>query len=252
MIALDLTGRVALVTGASGGIGAGIARRLAEAGAHLVIHFRRDEAGASALARSLGGALLVGGDLAAPGAAQRVVDEVTSFELGPLDVVVHNAADQRLGELRAADRTDWDEVLSTNLVAVAELTAAAAERLIAAKRPGAFVMISSIEAVQPATGHGVYAASKAALLQYVRAAAGEYGRHGIRVNAVCPGLIGRPGLGDDWPEGVARWHAAAPLGRLGTPEDVANAVAFLASDLAAWVTGAALTVDGGVLCRPTW
>ncbi|MEZ5263079.1 MAG: SDR family oxidoreductase [Acidimicrobiales bacterium] len=121
------------------------------------------------------------------------------------------------------------------------------------RRPApAVVAISSIEGLQPAPEHGVYAASKAALAMWVRAAAGEYGRHGIRVNAVSPGLVGRPGLGDAWPEGVARWHAAAPLARLGTPADIGRAVAFLASDLAAWITGANLVVDGGVLCRPTW
>ncbi len=247
MIAIDLSGRVALVTGASGGIGAGIARRLADAGARVVVHHRSDRAGAAALAESLPGARVVGGDLTGDGAAAELLAEV-----GPLDLVVHNAADQRLGELRSADATDWQAVVGTNLVAVAELTRLAAEAMITAGRPGAFVMISSIEALQPAPGHGPYAASKAALLQYVRAAAGEYGRHGIRVNAVCPGLVGRPGLSEDWPEGVARWHAAAPLGRLGTPTDVADAVAFLASDLASWITGASLTVDGGVLCRPTW
>jgi NAD(P)-dependent dehydrogenase (short-subunit alcohol dehydrogenase family) len=239
---LDLGGRVALVTGASGGIGAGIARRLVAAGADVVAHYRGDPAGAAAVAPRT-----VGADLTEPGAAARLLDQI-----GLVDVVVHNAADQRLGELAAATPQDWSDVLAVNVEAVAELTREAASRMIAAGRPGSFVMIASIEGLQPAPAHGPYAASKAALLMYTLAAASEYGRHGIRCNAVCPGLVDRPGLADDWPEGVARWQTAAPLERLGTPADIGDAVAFLASDLAAWVSGATLVVDGGVLARPTW
>ena len=87
---------------------------------------------------------------------------------------------------------------------------------------------------------------------HTRAAALELGRHAIRVNAVAPGLIERAGIEEAWPEGVARWQAACPLGRLGRPDDVADAVLFLASDAARWITGATLVVDGGVLARPTW
>ncbi|MDH4309304.1 MAG: SDR family oxidoreductase, partial [Acidimicrobiia bacterium] len=97
-----------------------------------------------------------------------------------------------------------------------------------------------------------YATSKAALLMHARAAALAYGKDGIRVNSVSPGLIGRPGIETQWPEGVARWKAAAPLGRLGTPEDIGDACVFLCSDLARWITGVDLVVDGGVLTNPTW
>ncbi len=112
--------------------------------------------------------------------------------------------------------------------------------------------VASIEGRQPTDFHGHYATAKAGLIMHARAAAGAYGPHGIRVNSVSPGLIDRPGLADDWPEGVDRWHAAAPLGRMGTPEDVGDACVFLCSDLARWITGADLVVDGGVLTRPTW
>jgi 3-oxoacyl-[acyl-carrier protein] reductase len=245
VIAVDLTGRRALVTGASGGIGAGIARRLAEAGATVVVHHRSDAAGAVRVAGDP--TLAIGLDLTAPGAPRELVARA-----GPVDIVVHNAADQRIGPLRDAGPNDWHDVLAVNVAAVAELTRLVAARLAAERRPGAVVAVSSIEARQPGTDHGPYAASKAALDQYVRAAAAEYGPQGLRVNAVAPGLIDRPGLADTWPEGVARWRAAAPLGRLGRPGDVADAVLFLASDLSAWVTGAVLVVDGGVLTRPTW
>jgi NAD(P)-dependent dehydrogenase (short-subunit alcohol dehydrogenase family) len=114
------------------------------------------------------------------------------------------------------------------------------------------VNIASIEALQPATGHSHYATSKAALLMLTRAAALELGPLGIRVNAISPGLIGREGIETGWPEGVASWRAAAPLGRLGTPDDIADAALFLASDAARWITGANLVVDGGVSSNSTW
>ena len=94
--------------------------------------------------------------------------------------------------------------------------------------------------------------AKAGVVMHARAAASAYGRHGIRVNALSPGLIDRPGLAGQWPEGVARWQAAAPLRRLGSPSDVGDACVFLCSDLSRWITGIDLVVDGGVLTRPTW
>ncbi|MFN0027483.1 MAG: SDR family NAD(P)-dependent oxidoreductase [Acidimicrobiales bacterium] len=243
MIPIDLSGQRALVTGASGGIGAGIVRRLMDAGAEVVVHYRGDPDGAAAL----GAAATVRAELDQPGEAARLVDQAW-----PLDILVHNAADQRLGMLNEATPADWRQVLSSNVEAPAELTRLVASRWMAAGRGGRVVAISSIEARQPAPAHGPYAASKAALEQWVRAAAGEYGAHGIRINSVAPGLIDREGLSQAWPEGVARWLAAAPLGRLGSAEDVANAVVFLVSDLSGWITGASLLVDGGVLAKPTW
>jgi 3-oxoacyl-[acyl-carrier protein] reductase len=112
--------------------------------------------------------------------------------------------------------------------------------------------IASIEASAPAVLHAHYSASKAAVVMHARSAALEYGPYGIRVNTVSPGLIDREGLAEAWPDGVRRWRAAAPTGRLGRPEDVGDACVFLASSLASWVTGHDLVVDGGVSARPTW
>jgi NAD(P)-dependent dehydrogenase (short-subunit alcohol dehydrogenase family) len=117
---------------------------------------------------------------------------------------------------------------------------------------GAVVNIGSIEGLRPAPAHAHYGASKAALSHLTRAAALDLGPHGIRVNLVMPGLIWSPSLEAEWPDGVQRWLQAAPLGRLGRPEDVANACLYLASDAAAFVTGAELAVDGGVLCGPAF
>jgi 3-oxoacyl-[acyl-carrier protein] reductase len=143
----------------------------------------------------------------------------------------------------------WRAVVDTNLTGVFACTQAAAEVM----GPGGSVThIASIEASHPAPGHAHYSASKAAVVMHARSAALEYGPHGIRVNTVSPGLIDRDGLAEAWPEGVERWVRKAPLGRLGRPEDVADACVFLASPLASWVTGHDLVVDGGVSARPTW
>ena len=169
---------------------------------------------------------------------------------GRIDAWINNAALQPVGaflDLTAADET---AVVDSNLGFVMRGTRAAARRVGAEGL--AVVNIASIEGLAPAHGHSHYAAAKAAVLHHTRAAALELGRSGVRVNAVAPGLIDRPGLTDDWPEGVERWTSVVPLNRLGQPEDVADACLFLSSPAARWITGATLVVDGGVLTRNTW
>lgn len=246
-IALDLTGRVALITGATGGIGRGIARRFHAAGADVVLHYRSDPSAARELAAELGGAPTVGADLTEVEAAD-LVDEVLAAT-GRLDHVANNAGVQPLAELLDIDDAAWSEVIDANLTAVHRLSRAAARAM---SEGGSITHIASIEGSQPAFSHGHYAASKAGLIMHARAAALEWGRRNIRVNTVSPGLIHREGLEEQWPEGVARWKRAAPLTRLGTPEDVGDACVFLASDLARWITGIDLVVDGGVSNHPTW
>ncbi len=246
----DLTGKVAVVTGASGGIGAGIARRFAEAGATVAVHYRSDRSGAETLAAEIGGRAF-GAELTDTAAVDTLVGDVVS-QLGGLDIVVNNAAAQPVSELAAMSAIDFDAVVAANLGGPFRVTQAAAAHWRSAGVAGAVVNIASIEAVQPASGHAHYSASKAGLVMFTRSAALEYGPQGVRVNAVAPGLIWRDGIDAGWPEGVARWQAAAPLGRLGQPDDVADACLFLASPAARWITGAVLNVDGGVLARSTW
>ena len=248
MIRLD--GRVIVVTGAGGGIGGGIARRLVAAGATVVAHTRSSPVDDLVDARGEPLAAVTA-DLAQAGAAERVVQAALDAG-GRIDGLVNNAGIQPVVHFTEMSDHEWAEMIDTNLTAVHRLTAAAAEAMRAQGTGGSIVHIASIEGRQPTDFHGHYATAKAGLLMHARAAAGAYGPHGIRVNSVSPGLIDRPGLEDDWPEGVTRWHAAAPLGRLGTPEDVGDACVFLCSDLARWITGADLLVDGGVLTRPTW
>jgi 3-oxoacyl-[acyl-carrier protein] reductase len=247
---LDLSGRVALVTGASGNIGGGIARRLHEAGASVVVH----GCGRADAARALAGEL---GARAAPAAGDVERDAAAlcasaAQAFGALDLLVNNAGIQPVAALDEVGTAETTEMLRVNVAGVVAMTREAAAVMGAQERGGAIVNVSSIEGLQPAAGHSHYAASKAAVIMHTRAAALELGPRGVRVNCVSPGLIHDEGIEESWPEGVARWHAAAPLGRLGEPADVADAVLFLLSAAARWITGANLVVDGGVLARTTW
>jgi NAD(P)-dependent dehydrogenase (short-subunit alcohol dehydrogenase family) len=246
---LDLSGRVAVVTGASRGIGAAIARRLAGAGAAVVVHQRDPSNDARGVAGELGArATSVAGDLSAPGGADEVAKAAVD-RFGGLDIWVSNAGIQPVGALLELDEEAVGHVLDSNLAITIASTRAAAQRMTSG---GSIVNVASIEAFQPMPGHSHYSAAKAGIVAHTRAAAAELGSQGIRVNAVCPGLIRRPGIQEAFPEGVARWEAACPLGRMGEAPEVADAVAFLVSDMAAWITGTALVVDGGMLARSAW
>lgn len=243
---LDLSGKVAVVTGASGGVGMGIAHRFSADGASVVAHVRSGSIG-----ELDGPSVTVRADLTSRDGPADVVEAAVSA-FGRIDALVNNAGLQTLSTLADLEDADWDQMIDTNLTAVHRLTRLVAAEMRDRGDGGSIVHIASIEGSQPAPMHGHYATTKAALIMHARAAALEYGADGIRVNTVSPGLIDRPGLADDWPDGVARWHDAAPLGRMGTPGDVGDACVFLCSDLARWVTGIDLVVDGGVLTLPTW
>ncbi len=223
---LDLTGHTALVTGASGNIGQGIARRLAEAGAVIIAHYYNNELAARKLIDQIGNGSIVQANLA----DESDVDAI--FEKMRPDLVVNNAATQPVQALADMSSDDWRDIHATNLDSAFLVTRRAALAWVASSSGGAVVNIASIEGVDPAVGHGHYASSKAALIMLTRSFALEFGHSGIRVNAVSPGLIDRDGLQQDWPEGVARWLARAPLECLGTPNDVADAVLFLLSPAA--------------------
>ena len=245
---LDLTGSVVLVTGSSGGIGAGIAKRLHEAGASVAIHCSSNLAGAEKLAAHLGNRIMiVQGDVQRD--SERLCEEVVA-KFGTLDALVNNAGIQPVKPFLELTSADIAEMLRVNVQGVMELSSVAAKHMLG--RGGAIVNISSIEGLQPALNHSHYATSKAAVLMQTRASALELGRHGIRVNAVAPGLIDAEGLEEAWTDGVTRWRKTCPLERLGTPEDVADAVLFLISRAARWITGATLTVDGGMLTNNVW
>lgn len=250
----DLTGTAVLVTGASGTIGRGIALRFAAAGSAVAVHCHRNRERAAAVAEQIesagGRATVLTADLTDATACHELVDAAAGWA-GRLDTLVNNAGIQPVQDLAAMSEEDWRLVVDTNVSSAFSCTQAAV-RVMGEGKAGSVIHVASIEATQPAPGHAHYGAAKAALVMHARAAALEYGPLGIRVNAVSPGLVDRPGLATDWRDGVRRWRAAAPLGRLGTPTDVADACLFLASPLARWITGHNLVVDGGVSARPTW
>ena len=241
---LSLAGETVLVTGASGNIGGGIGRRLAEAGAEIVVHFHRDKASATSLVDELGSGMIVQADLSDADAVDAM------FAACRPTMVVNNAAAQPVQALDDMRFDDWRAVMSANLDGAFLVTQCAAGSWKGAG--GAIVNIASTEGTDPAVGHAHYATSKAGLIMFSRAAALEYGPSGIRVNCVSPGLIDRDGLRDDWPDGVSRWEQQAPLGRLGTPKDVADAVLFLLSPAARWISGINLVVDGGMSAQSRW
>jgi len=241
---LDLSGETVLVTGASGNIGQGIAERLAEAGASIIVHYHRNAPAAEELAERLGGATVVQADLASEAAVDAMYAKARPT------MVVNNAAAQPVRGLTDMSYKEWRAMLAANLDGAFLVTKRAAHAW--AETGGAIVNIASIEALDPAVGHGHYATSKAGLLMLSRAAALELGAAGIRVNCVSPGLIDKDGLADEWPDGVARWLEKAPLGRLGTPKDVADAVLFLLSPAARWISGTNLVVDGGMSAQSKW
>lgn len=252
---LDLSGRIALVTGAGAGIGAGIAARFAEAGASVLVHYRSNAAGAGQLVEDIiergGRARAYGGDLTATSDVEALFD-AASREVGTPDVLINNAGVYPVVSIAAMSEQEWDHVLDATLKSVHLVTQAFARRLMGAGSSGAIVNIASIEASNVAPMHSHYQAAKAGVVAYTRASAREFGSAGIRVNAVSPGLIWREGLDAAWPDGVARYLRAVPLGRLGQSADVADACLFMASEAARWVTGTELIVDGGVLTNTAY
>jgi NAD(P)-dependent dehydrogenase (short-subunit alcohol dehydrogenase family) len=246
----DFSGKTVLVTGSSRGIGAGIAMRFAEAGADLVVHCHSNLHGAQEAAKAIQNrgqkAVLVGSDLTHEEGVTALIH--TALETyGKMDVLINNAGTYPVHALIEMSLADWRAVIDANLTATFLCTQLAARQMKNQAGGGAIINISSIEAQNPAPLHAHYAAAKAAVEQFSRTAANELAQYGIRVNLVSPGLIWRDQLDHDWPDGVQRWLDKVPLKRLGQPEDVADACLFLASEAARWITGANLTVDGGML-----
>ena len=244
---MNLQGEVVLVTGASGNIGRGIAHRLAAAGAEVIAQCHRNRASADALIDEIGAGSVQQCDLADESAVKAMLAALSNRHCWSI-----TPPSQDVVSIDVMSLDDWRRMHRINLDGAFLLSQRCAAAWTTAGHSGSIVNIASIEGADPAVGHAHYASSKAGLLQLTRAAALEYGAAGIRVNAVSPGLIDREGLGEDWPDGVARWRERAPLGTLGTPKDVADAVLFLLSPAARWISGTNLVVDGGMSAQSRW
>ena len=243
---IDLTGRVALVTGASRGIGREIAVRLAAQGAHVVAAARADNA-----ASTVDGIIGSGGrgealalDVTAAGAADEAVRGVVDRH-GRLDILVNNAGIARDQLMLRLKREDWDAVLATNLTAAFALTQAALKPMIR-QRSGRIVSISSVVGQSGNPGQANYAASKAGLIGFTKAVALEVASRSVTVNVVAPGLIETDMTRAMTADAREGWERRIPLQRLGTGADVAAAVCFLASDEASYITGQVIAVNGGM------
>jgi NAD(P)-dependent dehydrogenase (short-subunit alcohol dehydrogenase family) len=247
---MRLAGKVALVTGGGVGIGAAVAKLFAEEGAAVVITGRRKDALDHVLAdieRKKGRALAVTGSVTDETHVRSAVDQaVRTF--GKLNVLVNNAAIGAFGKvLHEVDDATWNDVLDINLTGVFRVTRATVPQMLKAGG-GSIVNVSSVGGLVGFWGSSPYGTTKGGLEIFTRCVAMDYAQHGIRCNSVCPGLVDTPmsaPLLND-PEMRADALAAYPISRVGSPEEVAKLILYLASDESAWVTGSSFTIDGGL------
>jgi 3-oxoacyl-[acyl-carrier protein] reductase len=248
----DLSNKVALVTGASSGIGAATAKVLAELGANISFSYHQNEAGAKEIKdeveRAGGKAIAIRADVREAAQIRALVARATE-ELGPIDILVNNAG-SLIGrqEILEMGRERWDEVINLNLTSAMLCAQAVAPQMIA-RRSGAIVNVVSIAGrTGGGPGAGAYAAAKGGLIALTKSLAKELAPYGVRVNAISPGVIDTPfHKMFSTPEMIRSFVASIPLGRIGTAMECARVVAFLASDAASFVIGETIEVNGGQL-----
>ncbi len=246
-----LKDKVAVVTGASRGIGRGIALRLAQEGCKVVVNYNRSAEAAQSVVDTIreqgGEAIAIQADVSDYQQAQRLIKE-TLKAFGRVDILVNNAGTTRDQLLLMMKEADWDLVINTNLKSCFNVTKAALRSMMK-QRYGRIINITSVVGLAGQAGQSNYAASKAGIIGFTKSLAKEIGSRNITVNAVAPGYIPTD-LTNVLPEEMIKeMIALTPLGRAGTVEDVAAAVAFLASDDASFITGHVLTVDGGLVMQ---
>jgi 3-oxoacyl-[acyl-carrier protein] reductase len=244
-----LEGKIAIITGASRGIGKGIAEKFISQGATVVFTYASSDDKARALEAELasmgGTAKGYKSDAADFNAAQTLIDQVVA-DFGTVDILVNNAGITRDTLLMRMSEEQWDEVMRVNLKSVFNLTKAVIKPMLKAKA-GSIINMSSVVGVKGNAGQANYAASKAGIIGFTKSVAAELGSRNIRCNAIAPGFIETEMTGALDEKTVQEWRNAIPLKRGGTPDDVANATLFLASDMSAYITGQTLHVCGGML-----
>ena len=253
--AIDYTGKNVVVTGAAQGAGAGIAKRFAQAGANVAITYHRNQDAAAAKVAEL---TSMGVKAEAFCMDQREVDTIGGVmdsivrSFGGIDVIVNNAGIYPHQNNLDMTGEEWDDMQSSNTRGVFFVCQAAAKVMKEQQNGGAIINVSSINATCPSDTLVHYGTSKAAVEFLTKGLAHDWGKYGIRVNCIAPGLIDAPML-DQWVPGWRESYCErAPLGRLVSPEDLGNAAIFLGSPLASFITGQILTVDGGVLMAPAF
>jgi 3-oxoacyl-[acyl-carrier protein] reductase len=247
---MSLEGRTALITGAGRGIGRATAVRLARDGARIAINFKGNAEAASEAKRLVekggGKATLIQGDVSVDGQAEEIVKAALAFGDGRLEILVNNAGITRDNLLLRMSNQEWDEVLDLNLRG-AFLVTKAVMRPMMKQRSGRIVNVSSVAGIAGNAGQANYASAKAGLIGFTKTVAREMASRNITCNAVAPGFVPTDltsALLKQMEETILK---QIPLGRFGTVEDVANAIAFLASDEASYITGQVLVVDGGMV-----
>lgn len=245
-----LDGKVTIITGASRGIGRGIALKFAEAGSHVAFTYRSSDEKAKLLEDELKafGVEAKGykSDASVFDAADELVKQVLKDFNGKVDVVINNAGITKDNLLMRMTEEMWDDVMNINLKSVFNMTKAV-QRTMLKQRAGSIINLSSVVGVKGNAGQANYSASKAGILGFTRSVALELGSRNIRCNAIAPGFIETEMTGALPEETVQQWRDAIPLKRGGTPEDVANLALFLASDMSAYISGQTINVDGGML-----
>ena len=244
-----LSGKTALITGASKGIGRAVALKFAEHGAHVAFTYLSSVEQGEALEQELAAREVKAkgyrSDAADFSAAEALISNVVN-DFGALDVLVNNAGITKDNLLLRMNEEMWDEVIRVNLKSVYN-TVKAVARTFMKQRSGVIINMSSVVGVKGNAGQGNYAASKAGIIGFTKSIALELGSRNIRCNAIAPGFIETEMTEKLDPKTVQSWREAIPLQRGGTPEDVADCAVFLASDMAAYITGQVIQVDGGML-----
>ena len=240
--------KIALVTGGSRGIGKAIALRLAAEGSHVVINYTKNEPAArevaAAIERSGGSASVCGFDVSDFDAVQTKVEDIIS-EYGGLHILVNNAGITHDTLLMRMNKEDWDRVITTNLTGVFNCTKAVTRTMLK-QRSGRIINITSVVGEMGNSGQTNYAASKAGIIGFTKAAAREMAPRSITVNAISPGFI-ETDITNELSDDIRKQYIEKiPMGRFGTPEDIAGVVAFLTSDEAAYITGEVIRVNGGI------
>jgi glucose 1-dehydrogenase len=255
MITIDLSGRRALVTGANSGLGRAIALNLAAAGAHVAVHALNDAVSAEAVVKQIqqagAGAVAVYGDVSQPAQVEKMFADVDAA-FGGLDILVNNAGlDGARAMCADSDPQHWQAVIAVDLQGPYYCTRQALKRMLPQRR-GVILNITSVHEFIPWAGYSAYTSAKAALSMFTKTVAQEVATQGVRVLAIAPGAIRTPINADVWgnPDSLRDLDRKIAMSRPGEPDEIGRVAAFLASDLASYITGTTLAVDGGMLIYP--